>query len=133
MIAIGGIMAYALATRHNDAVNVIHDRNPLFVRLADGAVRNAYGVRLVNKTLDEKSFALEVKGLADAEVEVIGAATRSGGNPVIEVGADQTREVRVLVTTHQKLAPGASVPLTFTIVPAAGGTAASANDHFLGP
>ncbi len=133
MILVGGVMAYALATRHNDAVNVIHDRNPLFVRLADGAVRNAYGVRLINKTLDEKSFALTVKGLADAEIEVIGAATRSGGNPVIEVGPDQTREVRVLVTTHQKLAPGASIPLTFTIVPATGGTAASANDHFLGP
>ncbi len=64
---------------------------------------------------------------------MIGAATRSGGNPVIEVGPDQTREVRVLVTTHQKLAPGASIPLTFTISPATGGTAASASDHFLGP
>jgi cytochrome c oxidase accessory protein FixG len=68
MIVVGGVMAYALATRHNDAVNVIHDRNPLYVRLADGAVRNAYGVRLINKTLDEKRFALTVEGLADAEV-----------------------------------------------------------------
>ena len=36
------MMAYTLATRRNDGVAVIHDRNPLFVRLADGAVRNAY-------------------------------------------------------------------------------------------
>ncbi len=39
---VGGVMIYALATRRNDAVSVIHDRNPMFVRLSDGALRNGY-------------------------------------------------------------------------------------------
>ncbi len=130
---VGAVMTYTLATRRNDGISIIHDRNPLFVRLSDGALRNAFAVRILNKTLEPQSFVLKVAGFADAEVDVIGSAARSGGDPVIEVGPDQSREVRVLVTTHQRFGPGASVPLTFTIAPEKGGTAASAGDHFLGP
>ena len=133
IVLVGAVMIYTLATRRNDGISIIHDRNPLFVRLSDGALRNAFAVRILNKTLEPQSFVLKVAGLADAGVDVIGSATRSGGDPVIEVGPDQSREVRVLVTTHQRFGPGASVPLTFTIAPEKGGTAASAGDHFLGP
>ena len=34
---------------------------------------------------------------------MIGSEGSSGGNPIIYVGPDQTREMRVLVTTHQQL------------------------------
>lgn len=130
---VGAIMTFTLATRHNDGLSVIHDRNPLYVRLADGAVRNGYAIRILNKTLEPQSYELKVSGLPDVEVEVIGSEGSSGGNPIIFVGADQTREMRVLVTTHRRLEADASVPLTFTIVPATGGRAATAADHFIGP
>jgi len=130
---IAAVMAYTLATRRNDGVNVIHDRNPLFVRLSDGAVRNGYAVHILNKTLETQRFALKISGLPDADVEVMGSESRSNGDPVIDVGPDQSREVRVLVTTHQRLEPEASIPLTFTVVSSEGAVAASAADHFLGP
>jgi polyferredoxin len=130
---VGAIMSYALATRHTDGLNVIHDRNPLYVRLADGALRNGYAIRILNKTLEPQSYELKISGLPDADIEVIGSEGSSGGNPIIFVGPDQTREMRVLVTTHQKLAADASIPVTFTIVTATGVGAASAADHFIGP
>ena len=133
IVVVGAVMAYALATRTNDAVSVIHDRNPLFVRLADGSLRNAFTVRILNKSLDSVNFVLKVTGLSDANVEVIGSSTYSGPNPRVEVGPDQSRELRVLVTAHEQIAPGASIPITFSIVPEAGGSGASAHDHFLGP
>ena len=113
-------MTYTLATRRNDGVSVIHDRNPIFVRLSDGALRNGYTIRILNKTHDAQSYLLKLSGLPDAEVEVIGSEGSSGGNPLIYVGPDQSREMRVLVTTHQKLEADASIPLTFTIAPADG-------------
>jgi len=103
------------------------------VRLSDGAVRNAYTVRILNKNLETQSFVLKISGLAEADVTVIGSEARRGSDPVIEVGPDQSRELRVLVTTHQKLGPDAALPLTFTIVPDGGAAPASAADHFLGP
>ncbi len=133
ILLVGAMMTYTLATRRNDGVSVIHDRNPIFVRLSDGALRNGYTIRVLNKTHDAQSYLLKLSGLSDAEVEVIGSEGSSGGNPLIYVGPDQSREVRVLVTTHQKLEAGASIPLSFTIAPATGGAAANAADHFLGP
>ncbi len=130
---VGSVMSYALATRRDDGVDVLHDRNPLFVRLADGAIRNAYAVRILNKTVEPQAFLLKVSGITDAAVSVIGGTTRPSGDWVIEIGPDQTREVRVLVTTHQKLGPEASIPLTFTVTSESEGTTASASDHFLGP
>jgi polyferredoxin len=133
ILLVGAVMTFTLATRRNDGISVIHDRNPLFVRLSDGAVRNGYAIRILNKTVTPQSYVLKVAGLPDADVEVIGAEAKSDGGPVIDVGPDQTREMRVLVTTHQPLPQDASIPLTFSVVPTAGGTAASAADHFLGP
>ena len=75
IVLVGAVMAYALATRHNDAINVLHDRNPLFVRLSDGSLRNAYTVRILNKSLEGRSFVLKVTGLPDADVDVIGGSS----------------------------------------------------------
>ena len=63
---VGAVMIYALATRAAEAVSVIHDRNPLYVRLADGSLRNAYAMRIVNKSLDSETSSVEVIGLPDA-------------------------------------------------------------------
>ena len=130
---VGAVMLYALATRRNDAVSVIHDRNPLFVRLADGSLRNAFTVRILNKSLEARTFALSVTGLESADIDVIGSSSFSGANPLFEVGPDQSREVRVLVTAREPIAAGASIPIIFSIMPRTGGTAASASDHFIGP
>jgi len=133
IVLIGAVMSYALATRRSDSVSVIHDRNPLFVRLADGALRNAYAIRILNKKSDTQSYTLRVSGLPDAEIEVIGSEARRGGDPVVDVGPDQSRELRVLVTSHRRGPAAESTPLTFTIDPVGGGAAASAQDHFFGP
>ncbi len=89
--------------------------------------------RILNKSLDSTNFVLKISGLSDADVEVIGSSTYSGPNPRIEVGPDQSREVRVLVTAHEQMAPGASIPITFSVEPEAGGSVAIAHEHFFGP
>jgi cytochrome c oxidase accessory protein FixG len=135
---VGIVMAYTLATRHNDAVSVLHDRNPLYVRLSDGSLRNAYTLRVINKSLEPKTYVLSMTGLPDADIDVIGSSSFAGSNPLIQIGPDQTREVRVLVTARDPIAPRASIPIVFSIVPKTdgyntGGYTASAGDHFFGP
>ncbi len=132
IVVVGAVMTYALATRHDDAINILHDRNPLFVHLSDGSLRNAYTLRILNKSLEGRSFVLTVTGLPESDIDVIGSSSFIGANPLIEVGPDQSREVRVLVTARERV-PAASVPVTFTIAPKTGGTPISVNDHFFGP
>ncbi|MBB3773131.1 cytochrome c oxidase accessory protein FixG [Angulomicrobium tetraedrale] len=134
ILVIGGIMVATLATRGSEGVAVIHDRNPLFVQLSDGSIRNAYTVRLVNKQPLPRRFAIAVEGVPEAQVEVAGAvSTVEDGRPVVEVGPDQTYELRVLVSTHAKLPASASLPVTFHITDVAGGETSAAPDHFKGP
>ncbi len=47
---VGGIMLATLATRSDLGVSALHDRNPLYLQLADGSIRNAYTVRILNHT-----------------------------------------------------------------------------------
>jgi len=127
---VGGIMLYALATRTTMDVNVLHERNPLFVQLSDGGVRNDYTVRILNKGA-QRSFALEVSGLPGATIRVTGIDASPDGKPVIEVGQDQTREVRLSVQVGPSDLPKTSRDIDIAIADTAGGGRASARDHFV--
>jgi cytochrome c oxidase accessory protein FixG len=131
--AVSLLMLGTLATRHEVGVNVIHDRNPIFVRLTDGAIRNGYTVRVLNKELERRQFQLTIEGLERAEVGVVGATTDAAGKPRFEVGPDQTLELRLLVTTHQPLPAHASIPIVIRVTDTANGESAEAHDHFRGP
>jgi cytochrome c oxidase accessory protein FixG len=132
---VGFIMLYALATRTTESVAVIHDRNPVFVRLSSGAIRNGYTVRIINKRLVTRDFSLTVSGPPEhfVTVEVVGI-TKSGDDrfAVVEVGPDQTREVRVLVTDHDAKVPQAA-KIGFHIVDLSTGERAEAFDFFRSP
>jgi len=132
VIAIAGvIMLYGLATRSMLGITTQHDRNPLLVKLADGSVRNAMSLHLLNKHNEDRAVTLDVEGVPEASVDVVGTDEVAGGKPLLRVGPDQTRELRVLVT----VAPGAklerSTPLTFRITDTADGRTAAAKDHFV--
>jgi cytochrome c oxidase accessory protein FixG len=130
---VGAVMLYTLATRQDEGISVIHDRNPLFVRLSDGELRNGFTVRILNKSLERRSFALTVDGLPDLDLKVVGDTVTTGRTAIVSVGPDQTYELRALVSTHSPLPPAASVPLTFTITDTNSGRRSSAADHFRGP
>ena len=128
--AVGGIMLYALLTRHAFDISVIHDRNPVFVRMADGAIRNGYTIRILNKQLDTRRFALSIDGLAGAVVEIVGLPM--GAANVVEVGPDQSREFRVLVSNYE-FSPPASSPIVFHLKDLETGLWAQAHDNFRAP
>jgi cytochrome c oxidase accessory protein FixG len=130
IVAVGAIMLWALATRVPTSVNVIHDRNPEYVLLADGGVRNAYTLRIINKHADTRRFAVSVEGLAAAALEVIGAAAEAD-RLVVDVGPDQTREVRAVVSTADAVT--GSVPISFALRDLADDSLVRGFDNFRGP
>ncbi|TCK30501.1 cytochrome c oxidase accessory protein FixG [Ancylobacter aquaticus] len=134
ILLIGAIMVAALAMRGSEGVSVIHDRNPLFVRLSDGALRNAYTLRIVNKQPLPRRFAIAVDGVPEGRLEIVGGLSQTeNGHPVVEVGPDQTYELRALVSTAAKLPANASLPVVFSVTDVIGGETTTAPDHFKGP
>ena len=86
--AVGGIMLYVLATRTLLDVNVLHDRNPVAVRLSDGSIRNAYTVRLLNKSGYDRVVAIDADGPANATIHVVGADSVTPDRPMIVIPRD---------------------------------------------
>ncbi|MDP2296496.1 MAG: cytochrome c oxidase accessory protein CcoG [Pseudolabrys sp.] len=130
---VGGIMLYALATRDSEGISVIHDRNPMFVRMSDGALRNNYTIRIVNKRLKSRDFIIAVEGLPSTLVDFIGVAPRADGRLLINVGPDRTREVRVAVTDYSTTPPPPSTTILFRLIDIDTGEVAEMRDHFFGP
>ncbi len=129
----GGIMLYTLATRGSEGISVIHDRNPMFVRLSDGSLRNGYTIRIVNKQLKSRDFIVAVDGLPSSLVDFVGLPPRADGRQLVAVGPDQTKEVRVLVTDYSSTPPPASTTVLFSLIDVNTGAVAQMRDHFFGP
>jgi cytochrome c oxidase accessory protein FixG len=132
LIAIAGsVMIYGLVTREFQGINVLHDRNPIAVKLSDGGARNGYTVRLLNKRPEPRTFTLAVEGLPPgAQVEAIGIDGRAGDKPLVAVDPDTTRELRVTVAVPGTTILQPSTPLKFRIVDIASGETAVAADFF---
>jgi len=131
--AVLGIMLYALLTRSLLDVNVLHDRNPVAVKLSDGSIRNAYTVRLLNKRGFDRVIAIDIEGPVNATVHVVGTDSVIPDRPMIVIGRDQTEELRVLVTAPAADNPEKSTPVKFHVTDIGLGEVASATDNFVTP
>ncbi len=132
--AVGAAMLFTLATRAFEGINVLHDRNPIYVQLSEGGLRNGYTIRLLNKRTEERHFVLSMEGMpAGSTIQAVGITETAAGNPVITVGPDRTREIRVLVATPNDAVVGKSMPITFRITDVGSGETAKASDYFKGP
>jgi cytochrome c oxidase accessory protein FixG len=129
----GGIMIFTLATRDSEGISVLHDRNPMFVRLSDGSLRNGYTIRIVNKQLKARDFVIAVDGLPSSRIEFVGLPPRADGQQLVPVGPDQTREVRVIVTDFSDTPPAPSTSVLFRLTDIGSGDVAEMRDHFFGP
>jgi hypothetical protein len=92
---VAAIMLGAWLNRSVLDVSVLHDRNPVYVQLSDGSLRNGYTVKILNKLHAMRSFRLSTEGLEGAELSIVGF---NGGEAKIDVVPDNLRALRVLVT-----------------------------------
>ena len=61
--AIGLAMLTVLALRSPVSINVLHDRNPVYVELRDGSIRNGFDVKILNMTPQPRDMLLRLDGL----------------------------------------------------------------------
>lgn len=60
VLIVSCIMIYSLTAKPTLEITATPDRNPLFVRLSDGSVRNGYQIKISNKTHENKIFHLSI-------------------------------------------------------------------------
>lgn len=97
---VAGVMLYALIARQPLEITALHDRNPLFVTMANGDVRNGYDLKILNKTHNDHLYALRVEGLDNAEISMVGAGQVEPGQ--IGVAADSVGQYQIFIKAPVK-------------------------------
>ncbi|HSH73206.1 MAG TPA: cytochrome c oxidase accessory protein CcoG [Methylophilaceae bacterium] len=97
LILMTGALFYNISTRSDSEVNVQQIRQPLFIMLSDGSFRNRYQVHIVNKTEQEQSYQLSVKGIPAEALDM-------GSLPEIKVRAGKSLIVNAKVNLSHELA-----------------------------
>ncbi|MBI1250125.1 MAG: cytochrome c oxidase accessory protein CcoG [Alphaproteobacteria bacterium] len=128
MAIVAAIMIYGLATRHSLDINVIRDRSPPFVRLADGSLRNDYALKLMNKSDRPRRVAISVEGLDGAHLQA--ARLDAQGRAIATAEADSVTTVRVHVVAPNRV-PEGSNRLRFSISDLETGETAESASAFL--
>lgn len=127
--AFGFAMMYALFIRPEIELTVAPVRNPTFVTMSDGSIRNAYEIRLRNKHAEPRQFGIHVSGDLALRIELEGTPYGS-----LTVGPDTTHRLRVYVTTPTgtDIAQADESPIRFWIDDLGNGERAFVNTVFNG-
>ncbi len=117
LLVVGAVMAVALAMRADVELTVLRDRSPLFVTLADGAIRNGYTVKVLNKTRQLQAYRLTVDGLPGARLAIVGdgSITDDQAHASLEVKPDAVGTFRVTVRAERRQLAGEATDVRFRL------------------
>ncbi len=91
LLVVSTFMLRSLLHKTKVESSVIPDRNPLFVTLSNGDIRNGYNVKITNKTHDKKYFSLK---LISPEGAILQSAQDIDN---LEIAAESDRDFKIYV------------------------------------
>ena len=98
LLIVGGWMLYSLSSRPNAQLNIIADRNPMFVTMSDGSIRNGYTIKIANKTHQQKTYSVTVEGVEEYKLKAQGVSGISADN--LPVTADNVGSFKLYLTIN---------------------------------
>jgi cytochrome c oxidase accessory protein FixG len=129
--AVGLVMLTILLLRDTVDVNIIPDRNPLFVTMSDGSIRNGYVIRVMNKEHAPKTWELGLSA-ADGRIAVQGAEGL-GPTALLDAPPGGVASHHVFVQLPRAAVTGAQSDLTLTLKDQTTGKITSYPTIFRGP
>ena len=106
LLAFSGI-GYGLLTLGGMTVSVIHERQPLFVKLSDGSIQNKYTMKIVNTTEKELHLTIEADGVEGMSIV--------GSKEPIKVAVSKVKPVMVLLKAPTKSLKKSNIPILFKV------------------
>jgi cytochrome c oxidase accessory protein FixG len=134
LLLVAVLMATALAQRSTVEMSVLPDRNPLFVRLSDGSIRDGYTLKIENKSGEPRLYTVSASGLAGAllhvaEIEEPPIAAERG--VTVAVKGDSIGTFRVYLQASKS--GEHEIHFTFAVRESVSGETASYSATFRGP
>ncbi|MFP4518169.1 MAG: cytochrome c oxidase accessory protein CcoG [Oceanicaulis sp.] len=113
IVAVAGLMLFGLINRSELELNSYRDRNPNYVTLSDGTVRNGYTLTVLNKAGEARELDVAVQTDPLMSMRIIGAADDTPTR--VTVGPDMTQDFRIFLSLPEAGVDGHSEPVTFTV------------------
>ena len=101
--SIGLALLFTLGTRSKLDLSIRQERNPIWVQLSDGMVRNAYTINIRNMEARPRTVTLSLDGLPGATLWTDAQSRDSADKALsIAIGPDQVRRTRVYVAAPER-------------------------------
>ena len=97
LLVASGVLAYNIGTRSDTEAAVQQVRQPLYVMLSDGNIRNRYQIHIVNKTEHEEVYTLTLDGVPQSALDL-------GSIPEIRVAAGKSLNLNAKIDLPPALA-----------------------------
>ncbi|MFV0279158.1 MAG: cytochrome c oxidase accessory protein CcoG [Rhodoblastus sp.] len=130
---VGSVMLYSLLNRATALISAQHNRNPLYVVLSDGNIRNDMTVHLSNWGGIARTFALSAQGMGKLKISAIGLSADKEGRLIVVAPPDSVYDLRVSVTAPGDGPKAASTPIAIQATDIANGEVLSVGEHFFAP
>ena len=133
MALVAGVMVFTFGNRASFDLNVLHDRNPLYVTLSDGSIRNGYQIKLINKSYEDRLYHLTVEGVQSPTYQVLGQGDAGAGGIELPAARDGVTTYQLYLSTAASGLADTSTPLRFVVTDLTTEDVLVQNDVFRGP
>jgi len=130
--AAGLLIVLSLLTRDRLDLNVLRDRNPVFVKLSDGSIRNGYTIKILNMALIPRRFRLSTDGIKGALMTIAGTEAEPARFLDIDVKADVVKQTKIFLVAPLEALDGKSTDIVFTVADLDGDERATYSGVFRG-
>ncbi len=130
---IGVALITSLLLRERIGINVLQDRNPQYVLLSDGSIRNGYTVKLLNMVNEPRQFELLVDGLPDASINIADQSVDASGRYIFDAEPDRLKTLKVFIIVPKDAAAPGSSSFTMTVRDFNGTESATYKATFIAP
>jgi cytochrome c oxidase accessory protein FixG len=133
ILVLGVAVLVALSLRSSLDISILHDRNPLFVTLSDGSIRNGYTLKILNKGHVPQHYELTLEGLAGVTLSVLGQQADDSERVELLADPDSVTSYRVFVTAPRAEVTEEVQPIDMILSEQAGGASVAQETVFRGP
>lgn len=130
---IGLAILSVLAMRDTLDVNILHDRNPVFVKLRDGSIRNGFEIKILNMRGEVRQFWVQTDGLEGALLKPAGSSNKPTESLLVEVPADKLKALKVFVTLPKNKIDSIRTKFKFKVTSLLGAETTTTGANFEAP
>jgi cytochrome c oxidase accessory protein FixG len=106
---IGVALLVALLTRDRLDMNVLHDRNPPYVVLSDGGIRNGFTIKILNMIPEPRTFTLSIEDLPGATMNINGIEHDAVTEYDVTAEPDKVLDLKVYISQPKdEVQPGST-------------------------